>query len=159
MMIRNTMEMKKDQRGFSLVEVVLALGLLGGVMISIAGLFVIAGRDMNAGKNTTEAMSIGRGILEEMEGVGYQQSWQVFGFDGSNVSETADSRTNAFAVDWQAELEEALFDAWAEIQIDSIVGTGGAPVLSSARAIRLTVTIHWAEGDRDREAILSTVRM
>lgn len=150
---------RRGEAGFSLVEVVLALGLLAGVMISIAGLFALASRDMNGGRNTTEAMAVGRDILEEITGWSYDQTWALFGFDGSATVYTVDTRTNALAQKWQPALEETLYDSWAEIRIESIVGSGVAPNLASARSIRVVVTVYWTEGQRDRTATLSTVRM
>jgi len=150
---------RTGEAGFSLVEVILALGLLAGVMISIAGLFALANRDMNGGRNTTEAMAVGRDVLEEINGWAYSQTWSLFGFDGTATSYTADTRSNALAQKWQPALDESLYDSWAEIEIESIVPTGGAPNLAAARAIRVVVTVFWTEGQRDRSVTLSTVRI
>jgi Tfp pilus assembly protein PilV len=44
---------RKNERGLSLIEVILALGLLGGVLISIAGMFILSERQVKSGKTAT----------------------------------------------------------------------------------------------------------
>ena len=85
---------RHDARGFSLVEVVLALGILAGVLISIAGLFIIGGRQVKSGRTSSEALAQAKEITEEMNGWGYTQLWTNFGYDGTATTYTVDCRTN-----------------------------------------------------------------
>jgi type II secretory pathway pseudopilin PulG len=151
----------RRQAGFSLVEVVLALGLLAMVLISISGLFILGGRQVQSGRSSSEALSVARAILEEMEGWGLHQTYERYGLDGSEVSYDLDSRTNAFANGrWQADLAGMIAGAWAEIELRSLGPSGGAaPPLNRTRAIRVLVTIHWDEGSRPRNLRLGTVRL
>ena len=158
---------RTDQRGFSLVEVVVALGLLAGVLISIAGLFILGGRQVKSGRTVTEATSVARGILEEIDGWGFRQTYQMFGSDGSATSLTVNSRTNAYAQKWQPILDEKLVDAQAEIQVQSLIPTGAVPNLNVTRYMRVLVTVSWQENTtdtagaarRERSVRLGTVRM
>jgi len=145
--------------GFSLVEVVIALGILGGVLVSIAGLFVIGSRQVQSGRDASEALAVARTIVEEMQGWGFTQTYRVFEDSGclpaSSAACTFDSRSNAFAGKWQARLDEKLKDAAAEIVVESLEGVK----LSNSSALRIRVTVSWVEGQRPREVALTAVRL
>ena len=152
---------RHHEKGFSLVEVVLALGLLAGVLISIAGLFILGSKQVESGRTATEALSVARGILEEMNGWGFGQTYQLYGIDGSAATTaTIDTRNAGYAQKWQPTLDNALFNSHAEILIESLGPVGGPiPILNATRAIRVVVTVHWSEGPRNRQIRLGTVRM
>lgn len=152
------------QGGFSLVELVLALGLLAGVMLAIAGMFSVGGKQVKSGRTSSEALAVGRQILEEMNGWAYRQTYENFGLDGSAVSYSIDtaSSANAFAQKWQATLQSKLgAGAHATIALASVVASGSPPVMNSATAknYRITVTVHWTEITRPRTVTVGTVRM
>lgn len=152
----------RSQQGFSLVEVVIALGLMAGVLISVAGLFVLGGRSVNSGRNSSEALAVGRQIIEEMNGWGFRQTYALYGFDGTANSYSVDSRTNAYASKWQPIVTERLgTGAFATVQINSLAASGTPPVLSASncKAIRVVVTVFWNEGPRGRNVAVGTVRM
>ena len=145
------------QRGFSLIEVILSLGLLAGALISIAGLFALGDRHVVGGRKATEALAMGQTILETIDGWGFQQTYAGFGFDGSATSYTVDSRSNAAAAAWQAVLNARLFDSHALIELSSL--GAGPPAMNAAGAIRVGVTVNWIENQRPRSVRVSTVRM
>jgi Tfp pilus assembly protein PilV len=150
------MTARNRERGSSLVEVTLALGLMAGVLGSLAGLFVIGVGGVHSGRHASEALSIGRNIVEDMRGWQFQQLYEEFGFDGAASSYTVDTRTNPDASAWQAELSERL-GGHATITIAAI--DAGSPALASSTQARLEVIVHWAEGSRHRRVRLSVVRM
>ena len=153
---------RDSERGLSLVEVVLALGLMAGVLISVAGLFVLGERSLNSGRSSTEALAVGRQIIEEMNGWGFNQTYALYGFDGTANSYSVDTRSNAYAGKWQPILEERLGDgAFATVQINSLSASGTPPLMnaSSCKAIRVVVTVFWNEGVRNRDVTVGTVRM
>ena len=151
---------QQQERGFSMVEVVLALGLLAGVLISIAGLFVIGGRQLSSGRNHTEALSVAQDIHEEMNRWGFHQTWDLFGIDGSTVRATdVDSLNNSYAQRWQPTIDETLFNGVATIRFESLGPPSPPPVLESTRAIKVVVTVSWDEGGRSRQIELGNVRM
>jgi Tfp pilus assembly protein PilV len=152
---------REAERGFSLVEVVIALGLLAGVLISISGLFVIGARQVQSGKTSSEAVAIGRTILEEMNRWSLHQSYQVFGYDGTATSYSVDTRTNTTteAVRWQAAVAPSLVNGYAMVQLQSLGPGGTPPAMNASRAIRVLVTVNWDEGPRHRTVQVGTVRM
>lgn len=62
--------MRSDERGFSLLEVILALGMLAAVLVSTTGLLVMGSYQTKSGRTASEALSVARTILEEMQGWG-----------------------------------------------------------------------------------------
>jgi type II secretory pathway pseudopilin PulG len=154
----------RHEAGFSLVELVLALGLLAGVMLAIAGMFSIGGKQVKSGRTSSEALAVGRQILEEMNGWAYRQTYENFGLDGAAASYSIDTRTstNTFAQKWHATLRSKLgTTAYATIALASVSGVGSPPVMNAATAknYRVTVTVHWSEITRPRTVTVATVRM
>ena len=145
--------------GFSLVEVMLALGLLAGGLVTTAGLFIHASRQVNSGRTSTEALAVGSTILEDLGSGGFAQTYAVFGYDGTANSYTVDTRTNSYASTWQSVLDDQLFNAYALIELSSLSPGGPAPQMSDTHAIRVVVTVHWDEGQRHRTMRIGTVRM
>ncbi len=152
---------RSDERGLSLIEVMLALGLLAGVLISIAGLFAMSEKQVRSGKTSSQALAVCRGVVEDMNSWGFHQTWSNFGIAGATTrAATIDMRANAAAADWQQAVEKALGDgAWGTIEVASIGRVTPAPYLALTRAIRVTVTVHWSEQGRARTAKVADVRM
>ena len=149
----------RGQRGFSLIEVLLALGLLAGVLVATASLFVVSDRSVKGGRTASEALSVARSIVEEIQDWGFDQTYRAFGLDGSLAAYVVDTRSNSFASKWQATLGQRLRSGHATIELDALSASGAAPALAGAQAIRVLVTVRWEEGPRRRSIQLATVRM
>lgn len=152
------------ERGFSLIEMVIALGMLASVAISISGLFILSGKQVKSGRTSSEALAVGRGVLEEMNNWGFKQTYELFGLDGSLNAYTVDTRTSTAArvVPWKNALTSKLGSgAYATIQLVSLSQSGTPPVLNGAtcRSIRVLVTVNWNQGTRNRSLMVGTVRM
>src|SRR6186713_400326 len=137
--------MRRNEHGFSLIEVVVALALLAGVLISIAGMFVIGARQVESGRESTEALSVARGIVEQINKWGFHQTYELFGADGSAATYTFDTRTitdppTTGMAKWQPMLAEKIPGSYATISVSSL-GPGTPPVLSATRAMRVVVTV------------------
>jgi prepilin-type N-terminal cleavage/methylation domain-containing protein len=158
----------RNQRGFSLIEVVIALGLLAGVLIAIAGMFIMGGRSVKSGRTSSEAMAAAREIVEEMNGWGFTQLWDNFGLAGTATTYTIDTATctTADCTSWQSTLRSKLgSSAHATIKLDSVAQgalavpnfvTGGAV---TAKNVRVTVSVLWTQvGRRNRQVAVVTSR-
>src|SRR6185503_4048361 len=99
---------RRADRGFSLVEVVIAMALLAGVLIAISGLFIIGGHQVKSGRTSSEALAVGKEIHEDLVGWGYGQLWKMFGYDGQATRYTVDTRTCAVCSGWQSTLAAKL---------------------------------------------------
>lgn len=62
----NARARRASQRGYSLVEVLIAMALLGVVLISIMALFVAGRKNVYSGKQMTNAVAVGTRVLEDL---------------------------------------------------------------------------------------------
>lgn len=147
-----------NEKGFNLVEVIIAIALLAGVLLSIAGLFTYGGRFVKSGKEMTEALSIAQDIHEELEKLSYRQLYTEFGCSGTGTSCTADTINNSYAQQWQPEIDEKLNEGKATIVLEPVGGSTSPPTFSSGRGIRMSVTVEWKENTRQREVKLASMR-
>jgi len=146
--------------GFSLVEVMLALGLLSAVLISITSLFILGGKRVAQGRERTEALSVGTHVMESLDQMSYRGLYTNF-TTASNPGAAAgplviDSRTNPVAqtLGWQNLLDSKMEDGYVTVTITRIAGTN----FRTARALRVTTTIYWDDLNRTRNLSLETVR-
>ena len=155
------------ESGFSLVEVIIALGLLAGVLIAISGLFVVGAKHVKSGRMSSEAVAVCKVIQEDMYGWGYAQLWRTFGYDGQATTYTVDTRACAACVAWQTTLATKLgSSAYATIEIDSVANALGttnnfadASGNILAKAVRVAVTVNWVEvPGRARTITVGTTR-
>ena len=156
-----------DERGFSLVEVVIALGLLAGVLITISGLFVVGAKQVKSGRTSSESLALAKEIHEDMYGWGYSQLWEMFGYDGQAATYTVDTRSCGACSAWQTTLATKLGpSAYANIKVDSVANAIGAVNNFAdasgnilAKSVRVSVTVYWAEvPGRERSVTLGTTR-
>ena len=160
---------RRDEKGFSLIEVVMALGLLAGVLIAIAGLFILGGRSVKSGRTSSEALAAAREIVEEMDAWGFSQLWSNFGYAGTAKTYTVDTNTctTTDCTGWQSALVAKLGStAHAIIKIDSVAQAsltvpdfvdGGGAV--TAKNVRVTVNVLWTQvPGRSRQLSVVTAR-
>ena len=77
--------MKKSQRGFNLVEVLVAMAITAVVIISVATLFVMGRRNVYAGKQVTAAVAVATRITEDLSHMTHGEVYDKFGLaPGSN---------------------------------------------------------------------------
>jgi len=79
-------EIAAKERGFSLIEVTIAMGLLATVLISIASLFIMGGKQVKNGKSTTTAVALTHEIMERIDQLSYSQVYTWFGGTDSSTS-------------------------------------------------------------------------
>jgi len=160
---------RRDETGFSLIEVVVALGLMAGVLIAIAGLFIMGGRSVKAGRMSSEALATAREIVEEMSAWGFSQTWENFGLAGTATTYTVDTNScmTPDCTGWRNALLAKLGStAHATIQLDSVAQgalavpdfVDGAGVVQ-ARNVRVTVNVLWTQvPGRSRQVSVATIR-
>ena len=163
---------RTDASGFSLIEVVIALGMLDAVLLSIGGLFVIGSRTVRSGRASSESMAMAKKISEDMGGWGFTQLWGNFGLSGSGqTTYTIDCRTNTangFCPGWQTTIQGELgTTAYSTITLTSVTdAAGNTPVFvdaatgaTKARNVRVLITVFWTEiTGRTRNIQLDTTR-
>lgn len=146
------------QGGFSLIEVIVALGLLAGVVLSVAGLFLLGERQVARGRHQSSALAAAQTILEEIGAWNYEATWKRFDSVGNVTTLTAlttDTNPNSIASKWHPFLRETLANGRAEILIESCDGAN----LNATPALRILVTVLWDEKTLTRRAELAMVRL
>ena len=158
----------RGERGFSLVEVVLALGLLAGVLIAISGLFVVGAKQVKSGRTSSEALAVAKEIQEEMLALGLLED-----LDGRSATTARPQATRWIpartppAIVWQSTLQTKLGpSAFATIEISSVADACGASGNFAdasgnilAKNVRVGVTVSWTEvPGRARSVTVGTTR-
>lgn len=151
------------QRGFSLIEVIIALGLLTAVLVAIASMFVLGQSSVRSGRELTEATSIAQHVLEDVNKLSYN-GLQVFFVGAQNLttltSYTADTRVASSYAQTQYKplIDDQLFKGYALIVLQPIGGNVKPAVWATGEAMRITVTVYWTELRRNRSVSMETVR-
>ena len=161
---------RRDERGFSLIEVLFAIAILTGVLLSIASLMVMGGKNVWSGQNQSEALAAAGDVLEELGERSFSQAYGELGIAGTVTNATISTELlnsgtppsfGADLVAWHDALKRPLgSDAYLQITFESLVeGAGTPPNLEDALAVRVEVRVNWNEFGRQREVLLCTVRV
>lgn len=147
------------QGGFSLIEVTLAMGLLATVLISIASLFIMGGKQVKGGKSMTTAAAITHEIMERIEQKTYAETYTYFGGTDSSTSLSVSTTTAGNnASEWQAEIAEKLGPQASGTIAVAPLGTASPLNMGSSHALQVKVTVTWSELGRTKNVALEAVR-
>jgi prepilin-type N-terminal cleavage/methylation domain-containing protein len=75
----------RSQRGYSIIEVMIAMGLLASVLLSIAALFLFGRQSVYSGKQMTRAVAITTDMLEDISNMNADSAYATFGIDEDAV--------------------------------------------------------------------------
>src|SRR5438128_3232220 len=91
------------EQGFSLIEVVIAIGVLAGVLLSICSMFIMGGRQLKGGKTMTEATALAHDIMETFDKLSFNSLYTTFGATtvSTTISITTSTGTNVITP-WKA---------------------------------------------------------
>lgn len=70
---------RRSERGFNLIETILASAILGTVALSVATLFVMGRRNVYSGKEMTAAVSMATRVAEDLSAMTLPQLYTAFG--------------------------------------------------------------------------------
>jgi uncharacterized protein (TIGR02598 family) len=150
---------RREQGGFSLIEVVLALGLLATVLISIASLFIIGGKQVKNGKSTTSAAAITHEIMERIDQKTYVDTYAYFGGTGSSTSLSVSTTTTGNnANEWQAEIASKLGPQASGTIAVTPLGSASPLNMGNSQALQVKITLTWNELGRSKNVTLEEVR-
>ena len=164
------MSRRAAQSGFSLVEVMISMVILGVVLLSIGSLLFVGQSNVLTGRRQTKAVAVAADAMEEFRQLGYHRTYRAFGDDGTTSSyDSGEIRVDggssgfAFVDPWLAELLEGVGPS-ATLQVrfealdpTSIIG-GTPPALQLSTLMRTEVVIRWDDRGLRREYRLRTVR-
>jgi len=148
-----------DDRGFSLVEVVIAIGVLAGVLISISSMFIMGGRQVKTGKTITEATALCHAIMETFDEQSFIALYTNLGAAGTDQTKSVTSSVTTSPIySWRTEVLRKLENGVATVRLDPFGGTASPPTFGSCVAIKLTVSVSWNELGRPQTVQIATMR-
>lgn len=183
------MRTRTSERGFNLVEVLVAMGLLSVVLLSIFTLFVMGRRNVYSGKQLTQANAVGRNVLEDLANMSLDDVRTTFNIADdealaavdvdptrdlpqdeytdailrttTNISAATDPR--GFMESWNDAIvnEEKLAEGTVSLVFLPDKAYPLASTLSpeTATVMKLRVLVRWTEGGRRRQAIFDTSKV
>ena len=156
---RTLLDHPVTEGGFSLIEVTIALGLLATVLISIASLFILGGKQVHQGKSVTSATAVAQTIMERIDQLPYVETYGYFGGTDTSTTLTAVTTTTGNnANQWQAEIQSRLGPNASGTIFIFPLGSASPLNMGSASALRVRVTVNWTELGRPRSVALQTIR-
>jgi type II secretory pathway pseudopilin PulG len=146
-----------QDQGFSLVEVIIAIGMLAGVLIAIASMFMIGGRQVKGGKTLTEATALCHDIMESFDARSFTALYTDLGAVATDTTRTVLTNVSGSPIEaWQAEISRKLEGGVGQV---TVLPLGpGTPNFGTATGLRLTTRIAWSELGRPQAVTISTVR-
>ena len=76
---------RTGQRGYNLVEVLIAVAITGVVILAVMSLFAIGRSNVHSGRQMTHAISVGTRALEDMSAMPLQELYDAFGITSTTA--------------------------------------------------------------------------
>lgn len=167
----------RGQQGYNLVEVLIAMAMLGTVLIGIVTLFVMGQRNVYSGKQMTRAVSVGTRVTEDLAPLTRGRIEQMFGLTGATpgtVTAGGETFTNSivrstatdagvagkdvdgYLTNWAERLTIEEFNDGKVLLVITAVDPVDTPTFESAPLYRIRIFVEWNEGLRQRRVVLDT---
>ncbi len=121
-----------NRQGFVLIELLVALAVLGLVAVPVLAAFLTGYCSLGRAGDKTRAVNLARGQMEQVKGLGYPKLYFLF-VEQENTPQT--TREGPF------DLETAVIPE--KMSIGSPSGEG----MAELELLRITVTVCWGEGN------------
>lgn len=161
------------EAGYSLIECLLAAGLLTGVLVSISGLFILGTSSVKSGRELTKATTVANSCMEQVMSMPFESVYGLAGAIGSG--QTANWSTNNANPTFTGTSEDvaewtSIINAWRTtvrsqlmlgeltFKVDGMgrLPAGGDPGLVpyvDAQFLRVIVTVSWSERNGRRRSV------
>jgi len=154
---------RHGEQGYSLVEVLVSMGLLAGVMVAVCSMFVLGGTYVKAGRQLTTATSLSQDMLEDINKQSYTGLYlllQGASPDPNAQSVTSDTRVSGSVADtlWGGTIRSKLHKGYAVVSLAPLGGTVTPPTFASGDSIRINVQMSWTELRRNRTVKVQSLR-
>jgi type II secretory pathway pseudopilin PulG len=154
---------KRAEQGYSLVEVLISMGLLAGVMVAVCSMFVLGGTYVKAGRQLTTATTLAQDVMEDINKQSYTGLYllmQGASPDPNAQSVVSDTRTSGSVADglWGNSIRSKLHKGYAVVTLVPVGGSSTPPTFTSGEAIRVDVRMGWTELRRDRTVKVQSIR-
>jgi prepilin-type N-terminal cleavage/methylation domain-containing protein len=152
----------KTLRGFSLVEVLIAVGVLAGVLTGVGAAVTHGAQTIALARETTVATSAARAILEDLL---TPRLADLPGFvvspapdpDATRVMGDTRDGSSVAAGRWGVLARSGLHGGYAVVTLEPLHVTGPATI-AEASALRVRVDVGWLRLGRERVVSFQTVR-
>jgi len=153
----------RKEGGFSLVEVLISLGLMTGVMVAICSMFVLGGTYVKAGKQLTQATALSQDIMEDLNRESHNGLYLLLQGGTPNpaaTSTSSDTRVPGSVANtlWGNDIRSKLHQGYAVVTMQPIGGSLSTPTFASGEAIQISVEMGWTELRRNRSVKIEGVR-
>ena len=173
---------RNRESGYSLIEVLIAMALMGTVVMSIMGLFYFGRRNVYSGKEMTEAVAVGTHVLEDYNTMTKSGMVAAFALPttvaGTTITVGGQTFANSFLRDTNtisaATDPKGFLQRWHDEMVNnnkfqngvvSIVftptadGTNSPAQMGTATVVKIRVFVTWGEAVRQRQVVLDTVKI
>lgn len=181
--MRNNETRSGAQRGYSLIEVLIAIAILGTVIIGILTLFILGQRNVYSGKQMTHAVSTGTRVIEDLNTLSKTATLTAFGLatatTGTTITYGGETYENSFirtTGDISATTDPSGFlQRWQDEMVNNnkfdngivtIVFTptndsaGNNPArMTTGTVLRMRIFVTWREAARNRQVVLDSVKI
>jgi prepilin-type N-terminal cleavage/methylation domain-containing protein len=171
---------RRRERGYSLIEVLVAIGILGTILLTIVTLFFIGRRNVYSGKQMTRATAVATHVAEDLNPMTADEMWNNFNIINTTAltpsvtiagttykdvlvrttsSISAGTDPKGFLDRWNDQLPATAMDNGkvTVVFIPTELATAGDP--TSARVVRIKIITQWNESTRARQVTLDTVKL
>lgn len=178
----NLHDNRNAERGYNLIEVLIAMALMGTVVMSIMGLFYFGRRNVYSGKEMTEAVAVGTHVLEDFNTMTKSRMIAAFAlptavagtantvgganFPNSFVRTTRDisatTDPKGFLQRWKDEMvnnNKFQNGAVSIVYTPTADGTNTPARLGTGTVVKIRVFVTWDEGVRSRQVVLDTIKI
>lgn len=168
------------ERGYSLIETLIAMAILGSVLMGILSLFFFGRKNVYSGKQMTRAVAVGTRVMEDLTTLTRGDVERAFALTGGALTNftyagtaytdsiriASTQTTNPPDVDgylarWNALVAQQNFSNGLVSLIISPRDprTVAATTLATAPVYRVRVVVEWNEEARRRSIVLDTVKI
>jgi prepilin-type N-terminal cleavage/methylation domain-containing protein len=166
----------RRQAGYNLVEVLIAMALLGTVLMAVVSLFTIGQKNVYSGRQMTRAVSAGTVVMEDLSAFDTLKLKEAFALPSAtlgavtrhgrtypnSVLVSTDDLTNdplGYLGRWKERMtQENFLDGRIAVLITPR-NAGADSQVSTANIFRVRVFVEWNEALRSRHITLETVKV
>jgi prepilin-type N-terminal cleavage/methylation domain-containing protein len=172
---------RRNQAGFNLIEVLVAVAITGVVILSIMTLFFMGRRNVYSGKQTSKANAVATRVLEDLALMSAADVLSNFNIDDDtsladrtilgtsfpdsvlrDTSGTVDSTTDpsGYLARWKDLLPTTDFRGGKlQLVITPANPTDSDNPVSTAQVVRVRGIVYWTEGHRDRTVVFDSSKL
>ncbi|HEU4523118.1 MAG TPA: prepilin-type N-terminal cleavage/methylation domain-containing protein [Thermoanaerobaculia bacterium] len=184
-----TRSVARQERGYNLVEILIAMGILGSVLLGVFSLFVMGRKNVYSGKQMTRAVAVGTRVMEDLSVLTREDVQRAFCLATpcapstpttavalstitaggksypNSVARLSTSTTNdidGYLARWNALVAAQNFsNGLVTLVVTPVEPRTGFPAATTLNApiYRIRVVVEWNEEGRRRHVVLDTSKL